>query len=52
MDFENDNDNYVELEGEIFGDILLLTKQTNPMTCIAVEDSEVIIISKEQFYDE
>ena len=52
VDFENDNDNYVELEeGEIFGDVLLLTKQTNPMTCIAAEDSEVIIISKEQFYD-
>ena len=36
---------------KFFGDVLLLTKQTNPMTCIAVEDSEVITISKEQFYD-
>ncbi len=51
-DFESDDGNYVELEtGEIFGDVLLLTKQKNPMTCIAIEDSEVVMISKEQFYD-
>ena len=38
-------------EGEIFGDVLLLSGKENPLTCIAIEDCEVIAISREQFYD-
>ena len=37
-------------EGEIFGDVLLLGKENFPI-CIAIEDCEVIAISREQFYD-
>lgn len=51
-DYQEDDGKYVELEaGEIFGDVLLLTNQSNPVTCIAIEDSELVMISKEQFYD-
>ena len=48
----SDKKNYVELEkGEIFGDVLLLTGYSNPMNCLALEDSELIVISKDQLQD-
>lgn len=51
-DYEANKDDYVVLdEGEIFGDVLLLSGKENPLTCIAIEDCEVIAISREQFYD-
>ena len=47
-----EDDSFIHLpEGEIFGDTLILTSIPSPVNCAASEDTEVVVISREQLRD-